>query len=137
MRLGSDVPQAWHEQNTSPKHSIRRGLGDALGTRLQMLLRTGIDLSSWPQSSDSGHGSCSSIPYSSESATPPPCNTLNHTPSTTPWASTLSCCCRVTPAARSRPASPTPTRRRRRSARRGRAMAGGHWLTAMEEHHRS
>lgn len=30
-RLGSDVPQRRHEQNTSPKRSIRRGLGDVLG----------------------------------------------------------------------------------------------------------
>jgi hypothetical protein len=31
-------------------------------------LRTGTDLSPWQQSSDGGHGSCSSFPYSSESA---------------------------------------------------------------------
>jgi hypothetical protein len=30
-RLGSDVPQRRHEQNTFPKRSIRRDLGDALG----------------------------------------------------------------------------------------------------------
>jgi hypothetical protein len=30
-RLGSDVPQTRHEQNTSLKRSIRRVLGDGLG----------------------------------------------------------------------------------------------------------
>jgi hypothetical protein len=30
-QLGSDVPQTRHEENASPKRSIRRHLGDALG----------------------------------------------------------------------------------------------------------
>ena len=30
-RLGGDGPQTRHEQNTSPKRSIRRGLRDGLG----------------------------------------------------------------------------------------------------------
>jgi hypothetical protein len=37
MRLGSDVSQTRHEENTSPKRSIWRRLGTLWGTRLEML----------------------------------------------------------------------------------------------------
>ena len=41
-RLGSDVPQTRHEQNTSPQHSIRRGLVGVLGVATGGALTTGL-----------------------------------------------------------------------------------------------